>query len=123
MLFAAIGFFNRDIKIAGAAGRIHIRDFKGARRNVALVDLVAVLAHHDLRIGSGNAAYYGRIALKRIRQHVVIGCQLAAAKRHTVEHVGRRRAVANGKLGFQRNNGPLRIGINGIPFILAGGLP
>ena len=123
MLFAAIGFFNRHVEIACPTGRIHIRDFKGARRNVALVDLVAVLAHHDLRIGSGNAAYHGRITLKRIRQHVVIGCQLAAAKRHTVEHVGRRRAVANGKLGFQRNNGPLRIGINGIPFILAGGLP
>ena len=88
MLFAAIGFLNRHVEIACPAGRIHIRDFKGARRNVALVDLVAVLAHHDLRIGSGNATYYGRIALKRIRQHVVIGCQLAAAERHTVEHVG-----------------------------------
>ena len=62
MLFAAVSFFDGDVKISRAAGRIHIIDFKCTRSNVALVDDVAILADHDLRVGARNATNDGGIA-------------------------------------------------------------
>ena len=99
---------------------IHIRDLKRARRHVALVDLIAILTHHDLRVSSRNTAHHRRIAFQGIRQHIVVGRQLDAAKRHAVKDIGRRGTVSERKLGLQGNSRALHQGVDVVPLILAG---
>ena len=120
MLLTTISFDDRHIKIARAAGGIHVRDLKRARCHVALVDLIAILTHHDLRVSSRNTAHHRRIAFQGIRQHIVVGRQLDAAKRHAVKDIGRRGTVSERKLGLQGNNRALHQGVDVVPLILAG---
>ena len=55
------GFGTADCIIVSES-KIHIIDFKCTRSNVALVDDVAILADHDLRVGACNATNDGGIA-------------------------------------------------------------
>ena len=98
MLLAAISLFNSDIKIAGASGRIHVRDFKSARCHKALVYLIAILANYHLGISPGDPTHHWGIALEGVGQHVIIGSKLSSPERHTVEHICRGRAVTQREL-------------------------
>ena len=53
-------------------GGAPLPDFKGAWRDIGLVNLIAILANNDLSIGARNPTHDGRIAFERIREHVVI---------------------------------------------------
>ena len=98
MLLTTISLFNRDIKIAGAAGRIHVRNFKRARRHKALVNLIAILADDHLGIGPGDTTHHRGIALKGVGQHVIIGSKLSSPERNTVENICRGRTVTQCEL-------------------------
>ena len=123
MLLAAIGFFDRHVQIASPSGRIHIRNLEGTGCYVALVDLITILTHHNLRIGARDTPHDRGIPLQGIWQHVVIRGQLSAAKRHTVKHVSRCRTVSKRQLCFQGDHGTLRVGIDGVPPVLTGTVP
>ncbi|OQV66009.1 hypothetical protein AK51_13540 [Serratia nematodiphila DZ0503SBS1] len=118
VLFAAVRLLDSHLQIAAAAGRVHVRNFKRARRNVTLVDDIAVLANDHLRIAARDAAHHRRITTQAFRQHVVIGSQLRAAKRHAVKHIGRAAAFAERQQAFQADDIALGVGIDGVPTIL-----
>lgn len=94
MLFATVGLFNCDVKIAAAAGWVHIGNLKCARRNIALINGVTILFDNYLRVSTGDAAHHRRVATQAIGQHIIVGGQLCAAERHTIKQLGGRGAVA-----------------------------
>ena len=111
MLFAAVSFFNRDVKIAAAAGGVHVSDLKRSRRYIALIDGIAVLFNDHLSVSACNTANYWRIAAEAIGKHIVIGGELRTAEGDAVKDVRRRGAVANCELAFQGDDIALCIGI------------
>ncbi|MNC30965.1 hypothetical protein D3C75_792680 [compost metagenome] len=74
-------------------------------------------------MGFGNTAHRRGKTAQAVRQHIVIRGNLNTAKTNAVEHFGRSAAVANGQLAFQRNNGPLKIGIDVVPLAVLTALP
>ncbi|CAI1232351.1 Uncharacterised protein [Serratia quinivorans] len=119
MLFAAVGLFNGDLQVAAAAGGVHVVNHKGTGGDVGAVNLIAVLAHYHLGIGTGDTAHHRGIAAQAVGQHLVVGGHLHAAKGHRVKHFGRGIAVTEGQLALQGDQVALGVGVDGVPFILA----
>ena len=98
---AAIGLFYLNAQITAAGRGVKVVNGKCAGRDVALVDGVAILPNGHLGIAFSDTVDGRCEAFHTVRQHVVIGSQLNAAKGQTVEDRGRRIAISCGQFAFQ----------------------
>ncbi len=112
MLLLPVSLAHADVQIAAAARGVQIGNFKRTRRHITLINHVAVLPDHDLRVSARNPAHHRRVALHTVRQNVIFRSQLPAAELYAVEHLAGRCAVAQSQAALQRNNIALQIGID-----------
>src|SRR6185437_6296288 len=118
-VLATVGFRHVHDQVAAVAGGVKVVDHERAGRDRGLVDLHTVLGHHDLGVGVGHAAYHGRVAAQRLRQHAVVGAQLYAAQAVAVEHGAVGVAVAQAKHGTHVWQCALHVGVDVVPVMLA----
>ena len=111
----AVGFVNNNVQIAAVTGWIEVINDKRPLRYVGLINKLSVLINFDQRVSIGRAANRGRIAVKRVRQHTIVRCQLKAAETNRIKHFAGGVAVPQRELPANTLQGAQCIGRRFLP--------